>query len=223
VFFLSRGPRSCVPSRIMVCHLAMSGYWDVDDDPWTFDYVEGRRRAVEGDVRVCLTVRDPDRRIRILRFHDSRLFGRLTHREFTDGSLPKVGPELLGTRFQLDPQGVKSGAELRERLARRPDWPIKRALMEQTLVAGLGNIYASEALYESGIHPLTPVRDVVGWDTLFVMCQDAMISAINRNLDYSPLSVYRRKTCKRHRTPIESVEVAGRTSYFCSTCQPPPR
>lgn len=207
----------------MLCHLGMSGYWDVDDEPWTFDYVEGRRRADESDVRVCLTIRNLDGQIRILRFHDARLFGRLSHRSFADGCLPNVGPEILGTRFQLEPQGLKSGKDLWMRLMRRGAWPIKRALMDQSLVAGLGNIYASEALYESGIHPLTPVKDVVNWETLFVMCQDAMISAINRKLDYSPLSVYRRKTCKRHGTSIESVVVAGRTSYFCSTCQPPPR
>lgn len=210
-------------ARHLVCHLAMTGYWDSDDDPWTFDYVEGDRKSSESDVRVRVAVETPDGRAHTLRFHDSRLFGRLNVRAGGVGR-PSVGPELLRTSCQFSEQRLFSGADLRSSLIKKKSWEIKRALMEQSLVAGLGNIYAAESLYVAGIHPCASVSSLTDaqWEWLFVSCQDQLISAIARGLDYSCLAVYRRKTCRRDGTAVESVKVAGRTSYFCPTCQPPP-
>jgi len=77
-------------------------------------------------------------------FEDTRYFGRFT----LDGSaLRRLGPEPLGTEFTV---------ERFSRALRRSGQPIKVRLLDQSLVAGVGNIYASEALFRAGIKPTLP-------------------------------------------------------------------
>jgi formamidopyrimidine-DNA glycosylase len=79
-------------------------------------------------------------------FEDARYFGRLT----LDGrAVRELGPEPLGPQFTV--------AGFREAL-RRSRQPIKVKLLDQSLLAGVGNIYASEALFRAGISPLLPAR-----------------------------------------------------------------
>ncbi len=120
---------------VMILHLGMSGRLDVTRGgrpaPGPHDHVVF---DLEGDIRVC--------------FNDVRRFGLLTlareeglaeHR-----LLAGLGPEPLGNEFD----GAVLGAALRGRKT-----PIKAALLDQRVVAGLGNIYASEALFRAGISP----------------------------------------------------------------------
>ncbi len=79
-------------------------------------------------------------------FSDSRGFGRLT---LESSPLERLGPEPLSDQFTID--------YLRSRLA-LSGRPVKARLMDQDLVAGLGNIRAAEALYLAGVHPATPCR-----------------------------------------------------------------
>lgn len=83
-------------------------------------------------------------------FEDTRYFGRMT---FDVGPIEKLGPEPLDPSFTAD---------LLFRRLQRSSQPIKIKLLDQSLVAGVGNIYASEALFRAGIAPTLPSRQITG-------------------------------------------------------------
>jgi formamidopyrimidine-DNA glycosylase len=171
-----------------------------------------------------------------LRFVDQRTFGRVwwippTEQPATHvPGLAQLGPEPLSAEFSS-----QYWADVCQRRHR----PIKTALLDQTLLAGLGNIYADESLFLSGIHPscpctaLTPqqikqlhgaIRQVLrtaltqGGTTFSDFRQ---VSGINGN--YGGFAwVYRRRgqPCRRCSTLIETIRLAGRSCHFCPQCQP---
>jgi len=121
--------------------------------------------------------------------------------------------------------------------------PIKALLLDQGLVAGLGNIYTDEALFRAAIHPLRPAgslsRDEIRRlrrEIRAVLRQAIRLhgtSAADRQYVDTEgelgrfqdrLRVYQRagKPCSSCRTPIETVRVAGRTAHYCPSCQPEP-
>lgn len=160
--------------------------------------------------------------------------------DFDDGSsLVFVDSRALGT-IDLHPAGADLDLGLGPDAA-DPEWtagqlaaalaprrgPIKPALLDQRLVAGLGNIYAAESLWRARISPFTPCS----------MLTRAQISALRKAIDavivratgsrYTDddtvtLDVYDRegRPCRRCRTPIERVVQAGRSTYYCPHCQP---
>ena len=100
-------------------------------------------------------------------------------------------------------------------------------LLDQRVIAGLGNIYAAESLWHARISPETPASSL----SLESRCA-ALLSAIRRVIEratgarytdssVSRLAVYDRegKPCRRCRTPIERIVQAGRSTYYCPTCQ----
>lgn len=104
--------------------------------------------------------------------------------------------------------------------------PIKPALLDQRLVAGLGNIYAAEALWHARIAPTARA------DSLSAVQVRALRAAIARVIrkatgsrytddDTVKLAVYDREglPCRRCRTPIERITQAGRSTYYCPSCQ----
>ena len=168
----------------------------------------------------------------ILTFSDMRRFGYV--RSFAPGELGqwqvmrRLGPEPLAT----DP------AALAGRVLGRAG-RIKALLLDQTVVAGLGNIYADEALFRAGIHPRSRGRDLTPAQAtdLFREVQAVLHEAIAANgssiRDYvnadgnagafqNAFRVYGRKGghCPTCRTTLCAVAVAGRTSTFCPACQP---
>lgn len=203
--------------KYLVCHNAMSGYWDCSTDPWTFDYVEGKRTPKESDVRVKIHLGSG----KVLRFHDSRLFGSL--RVLTKNELAaehaSLGPDALSTpRLQhyaptfniLDSAVFLSGKK-----------PIKQLLLEQHRIAGLGNIYAVESLWLAGVRPDRPGNSLTTDEhqKITESIQLVLRAALDRSLDYGSLAVYRRQNCPDCGLKIEKIEVAKRSTYFCPTCQ----
>lgn len=113
-------------------------------------------------------------------------------------------------------------------------------VMDQSVVAGVGNVYRAEALFVCGIHPLRPGTEMdeselrALWDTIVGMLRqgvkDGRIVTVSR--DDLGLSrgqriprreatyAYKRDTCLRCGTPIERLDIQNRTSYHCPTCQP---
>lgn len=215
---------------ILVCHNAMSGYWDLADRPWTFDYVEGKREATGKDVRIELRISPTghDRPSeRVLRFHDSRLFGSL--RFYPDAKiwydipcLKGLGAEALMTKnselWALDQFKPGEFFHIRDE---KPDWEIKRVLMEQSVMTGVGNIYATEVLWEEGIHPSKPIRQLN--DQQLESLRETLVftlkNAIVRKCSYSDLCCYRQTTCCACNVEIAKTQVAGRSSYYCPSCQ----
>jgi formamidopyrimidine-DNA glycosylase len=171
---------------------------------------------------------------RALVFSDPRKFGRvLLLRQDALGDLfSGLGPEPLGNGFTAE--------ELAARLS-DSSRPIKAALLDQSVVAGLGNIYADEALFRAGVNPLRPaallsleeivrLRDAIratlllgieNGGTTFGRHRDVYDQA-GTNLEY--LNVYRRagQPCRACGQPIERVVIAQRSAHYCPHCQPLP-
>ncbi len=123
------------------------------------------------------------------------------------------------------------------RLARRAT-PIGALLMDQSVIAGVGNVYRAEVLFVHAIHPGRPARECTAdelhgvWTTIRGMLRkgvrDNRIVTIDRRLlprdrrlrRGDATFVYHRDRCLRCATPIQTVQLAGRPCYFCPTCQP---
>lgn len=197
-------------------HNAMSGYWDASDDTWTFDYVEGKRESTMKDVRVELQLDNG----RILRFHDQRLFGSMKPMTWDEAKeeILKMGPEAIGTKRMYSDYIIAD--EYMIKSFKDDKRPVKEILLDQSVLAGVGNIYAAEALWMSRIHPGTLGHELTHYQVVALTeaIKRALSDALERNLEYDGLLIYRRKECpEKH--PVEKIEIAKRQTYFCPKCQ----
>ena len=170
---------------------------------------------------------------RELRYTDPRRFGRMA---YLTGAL--LAEEL--TTFGADPLLV-SAEEFASRIRSR-NAQIKALLLDQSVLRGVGNIYADESLWRAKIHPARRGTELSKQQTqtlrraLQEVLQKAILargSSISDFLDAEGQpGEYQRhhraygregKRCYRCRTVIRRTIVAGRSSYFCPKCQPPPR
>lgn len=184
----------------------------------------------------------PDRSTRVslqldgaqLFFNDQRRFGWV--RLLPTAEVPnidffkKVGPEPLAADFTA--QGF------RDRLKRRANTTIKAALLDQTVIAGVGNIYADESLWGAKIHPSTRVKDVsaIKLNKLYQALRDVLelsiekggssdrnyVDAKGKRGSYLTFAnVFRRegKLCPRCGHEIIKTRVAGRGTHLCPHCQ----
>ncbi|MBA3008174.1 MAG: bifunctional DNA-formamidopyrimidine glycosylase/DNA-(apurinic or apyrimidinic site) lyase [Proteobacteria bacterium] len=123
-------------------------------------------------------------------------------------------------------------------LARARKQPVKTFLMDSKVVAGIGNIYANEALFAAGIHPCREVCTLQedDWQLLIQLIRQILIQAIacggstisdfinaSGESGYFQMNfkVYGRKgqPCHQCGSPIEKTQISGRASYFCPSCQ----
>lgn len=214
-------------SGTLLCHNAMTGYWDDTREPWTFDYVEGKRDPRESDVRVSLRLEpgwgvDPPKQDDFhLRFHDARKFGSLHYLGPGEAvrKLSKLGPDALDTDYLWEPTEVMDEKRFIERFANKKKHPIKERLLNQELIAGVGNIYAAEALWAACIDPRRAEITEGEASLLLTSIRAVLELALERNLDYAGLNVYRRKECTRCKSKIQSVEIKGRNTWYCPECQ----
>ena len=154
----------------------------------------------------------------------------------TSDPVAKLGPDLLGREFDRD--------EAVRRLLASAHQPIAMSLLDQRLVAGIGNIYKSETLFLAGVNPFTPAgsvpKDVLEnlLDIARGLLKDNVVEGTSeriqtyRNLRMrNPVSkydeslwVYGRagKPCRKCGTPIQMkrMGVEARSTYWCSNCQP---
>ncbi|MCY7276682.1 MAG: DNA-formamidopyrimidine glycosylase [Phormidesmis sp. CAN_BIN44] len=172
---------------------------------------------------------------RELRFVDQRTFGQMWRvpsdrdpKTIITG-LQKLGPEPFSAEF--------SDSYLTQQLKNRRR-PIKTALLDQSLVAGVGNIYADEALFLTGIRPetlcadLNPAKIKRLRSNIIRVLQDSInargttfsdfrdVSGVNGN--YGGIAwVYARdgEACRNCETVIQRLKLAGRSSHFCPNCQ----
>lgn len=163
-----------------------------------------------------------------LAFNDTRKFGRAWLVPDPDSVLGKLGPEPLG--------GALTPADFHQRLhAHRRQ--LKPLLLDQTFIAGLGNIYTDEALHMAHIHPQTISNslDRAQSDRLLSSIQQVLSEGIRRqgaSIDWvyrggdfqNYFRVYRRTgdPCPVCGTPVERILVGQRGTHYCSHCQPPP-
>lgn len=154
------------------------------------------------------------------------------------GALERFMDERLG----LEPLEERFTIEHLRALARGRTAPVKALLLDQRRMAGVGNIYADEALHRAGIHPLRPAGKLTADQCerlreALVWALEAGIEARGATIDdfrhvdgvwgsfQDRFQVHRRagEPCARCGTEIEKIVAAGRGTYFCRTCQPPPR
>jgi formamidopyrimidine-DNA glycosylase len=185
-------------------------------------------------TRVTLEFADGSR----LFFNDQRKFGwvRLipTAEVVNLDFFRKIGPEPLGADF--------NAKILEERARRRSKSSIKAVLLDQTVLAGIGNIYADESLWGAKIHPATRVQDLTSaqfrilYKEIVYVLRLAIEKGGSTDRNYvdsegkrgSYLSfarVFRRngQPCPRCGATILKTRVAGRGTHFCPVCQPPPK
>ena len=164
-----------------------------------------------------------------LRFSDARKFGRVWLTADMETVTGKLGPEPLADDFTLD--------VLRDGLKRRSK-KIKPLLLDQTFVAGVGNIYADEALHRAKIHPLRRADELT--DAEIVRLHEMVRTVLSDGIDYEGASVnwYRKpdgtpgesqnhlfvygrdgEACLNCGTLIEKIRVGQRGTHFCPNCQ----
>jgi len=161
-----------------------------------------------------------------MRFSNTRKFGRVWYLEDPAEIYDRLGPEPLGSEFTAD----WLYTELTKRRRK-----IKPLLMDQTFLAGMGNIYTDETLHRAHIHPertsdtLSRQEAESLWQNIRstieegILRQGASIDWIYRGGDFqNTFQVYRRTglPCPTCGTPVERILVGQRSTHFCPKCQP---
>jgi formamidopyrimidine-DNA glycosylase len=213
----------------LVMHLGMSGQL----------LVQPAAAPPEVHLRVRFGFADGDPE---LRFVDQRTFGGLAleplvpagELETVPASVAHIARDPLDPRYDLE----RTAARLR-----RKHTGVKRALLDQTLVSGIGNIYADEALWRAGLHGERPTDRLTRQQALDVLTSasdvmreslgeggtsfDALYVNVNGQGGYfeRSLAAYGREgqPCDRCGTPIVRQAFMNRSSFSCPRCQPSPR
>jgi formamidopyrimidine-DNA glycosylase len=197
---------------VLAVHLRMSG------DLWVEDIHEPVHKhhrlllVLDGDIRLA--------------FNDTRKFGRVWLVKDTETLLSHLGPEPLDQTFTPETFYAKLQARARR---------IKPLLLDQSFLAGMGNIYTDEALFLAGIHPNTSAKNLtldqarallnnirgVLWDA--IQQNGSSIDWVYRGGDFQNyFQVYQRTgdPCYSCGTPIQRIVVGQRGTHFCPSCQP---
>lgn len=189
----------------------------------------------------------PDRSTRVtisfddgsqLFFNDQRKFGWVklvpTDEVFDEPFFAKLGPEIIAKDLTF--------VDFKHRLQRRQRTSIKAAILDQSVVAGVGNIYVDEGLFAARLHPATLVKDASSakLKALYEGLREVMALSIrlggssdrnyvdaegNKGSYLKFAKVFRREglPCERCGQSIDKTRVAGRGTHICTRCQKPPR
>ena len=148
-----------------------------------------------------------------------------------DAIIDRLGPDPLRRNAQPDRMFARISKSRRG---------IGDLLMDQAVVAGVGNVYRAEALFVLGIHPERPGTGLdeselrALWNTVQGMLRQGVKDNRIVTVDRAELGIqrgrrirrgaatyaYKRDTCLRCGTPIRTIDIANRTAYYCPTCQP---
>jgi len=220
--------------KSLLFHLKMSGQVIYQDEGNIFagghPTLDMKDAMPNNSTRVQFTFSDGSK----MHFNDQRKFGwikvintdELNENKFYKG----LGPEPLDKSFTVE--------ILKERLLKHKTWPVKVVIMDQSTIAGIGNIYAAEACFDAKLDPRVKVSEMN--DNDFIELHKGIIRSLNDGIKYGGSSratfvnaegekglfldyayVYGRKgeECKKCKTLIEKIEQAGRGTYFCPSCQ----
>ena len=247
-------PRWCEPAPPHDLHHATAGrrierlarrgkyiVWELDDDVHLVMHLR-----MTGNLLLTSTGDEPPPYARVRLELSSG-----EHVLFTDPRRFGTGVVLLGSdarddyfasRLGVEPLDPEFTPEALRELARGRTAPVKAFLLSQERIAGVGNIYADEALFRARIHPLRPVGTLRR--PQLAALRDAVVDALNAGIDARGASiddfrnpdgargafqnrfqVYGRagEPCMRCGRPIVKLRAAGRGTYVCERCQPRPR
>ena len=167
-------------------------------------------------------------------FNDQRKFGYmklLPEPEIEELSFfQKLGPEPLEDNFTVE--------IFKERLLKKKNSLVKPTILDQSVIAGVGNIYADEALWRAKIHPETRIKDFsnIDFKNLHESIRFVMNKSIEKGgstdrnyvnadgsrgnyLEYAAVYHKNGQPCKRCGTEISKIRVGGRGTHFCENCQ----
>jgi len=212
--------------------------WELEDDVYLLMHLR-----MTGTL--LLDPAEPSRHARVLFtlgehslvFDDPRRFG--------TGELA-LGPEALAAFFDarlgVEPLAREFTGEHLYALARTSRAPIKAFLLDQKKIAGVGNIYADEALFRARIHPLRPANRITRDQAAAL--RDAVVESLMAGLEAKGATIddfrdpygvsgsfqdqflvhlREAEPCPNCGTPVRKLRAAGRGTYVCETCQPRPR
>ncbi|AAZ18211.1 DNA-(apurinic or apyrimidinic site) lyase / Formamidopyrimidine-DNA glycosylase [Psychrobacter arcticus 273-4] len=230
-------PRNLQPRQLLV-HLGMSGSLQ------QHNHASDKRKH----DHLIMSFIGADSTQTQLHYYDPRRFGSILWlEEYGDKLLNHLGPEPLSDAFTADYlyhliQRSRQSIQTQNSKSIKKQ-PIKRAIksviMEQQAVVGVGNIYATESLYLSGIHPATPANEVsyaqivilvahiktilqkaikLGGSTL----RDFTVADGQTGYFQQTLNVYGRQgnACPHCESTLENIKLNGRASVYCPLCQP---
>ena len=206
--------------QVLHTHMRMSGSWHVygADQPWRRPAWQARL-VLEAGERTAVCFNAPV--VELLAPKGEAMHPALT----------RLGPDVLVEPLDLDDV-------VRRAAGRPPSTPVGELLLDQQVVAGIGNIYRSESLFLARLHPRTPLAAVGGDGLRAVVTTAARLMQANarpagtgyggREFGGGPDEpwVYGRtgRPCRRCRAPIEAARLGGqaRVAYWCPRCQPAP-
>ena len=230
-------PRNLQPRQLLV-HLGMSGSLQ------QHSHASDKRKH---DHLVMSFIGADDTQTQ-LHYYDPRRFGSILWLEdYGDKLLNHLGPEPLSDDFTADYlyyliQRIEQSIQTQSSKSFKKQ-PIKRAIksviMEQQAVVGVGNIYATESLYLSGIHPATPANKI-SYDQIVILVahiktilqkaiklggstlRDFTVADGQTGYFQQTLNVYGRQgeTCPHCDSVLENIKLNGRASVYCPLCQP---
>ena len=190
----------------LVVHFRMNGDWEIGTTSDTLDPFARAVIELADGTRVSLV--------------DRRALSSITLDKKGSSSLPKLGREASDPSLDAD---YLFDALRRKKIA------IKPALMDQSVIAGLGNIYAAEALWEAAMDPRKPaakasrvkLERLVDAIRLVLSPKKRLPGRYTDKRGVERFAVYDRegKECRRCAGTIERIVQAGRSTYFCPSCQ----
>ncbi|GGV02609.1 formamidopyrimidine-DNA glycosylase [Actinomadura cremea] len=231
------------PSEALLAHLGMSGQLLVGEPD----------RAAQKHLRVRIAFTEaPAADPLDLRFVDQRTFGHLMVADLVPDAVAGAAdpaPDGSGlvpapiVHIAADPLEAAFDGDALYRALRRRKTGVKRALLDQSLISGVGNIYADEALWRARLHWARPTETLTRAEAARIVqaAQDVMSAAlavggtsfdslyvnVNGESGYfeRSLDAYGRRDepCRRCGAPIRRDEFMNRSSYSCPVCQPRPR
>lgn len=190
---------------VLRTHMRMSGSWHI--------YRPGERwQRPRGDMRVLIATTDVEAvgfNVPVAEFIQARNIAR--HSE-----LRRLGPDVLSETFVAE--------EAVRRLRERADTPVADALLNQRVLAGLGNVYKSEVLFMCRVNPFTPVRglDETALASIVQTARRLLRASVSERM--APMTTYTglRRTTTRD-DPKERLWVYGRARLPCRSCGTPIR
>ena len=234
-------PNTLAPRQLLI-HLGMSGSLQ------QHSYGTDKRKH----DHLVVTFSGTDNTQTQLHYHDPRRFGSvLWFEDYGHKLLDHLGPEPLSAEFTADylyhliqrsnnPNQTSNNNVANKTNSKQPiKRAIKSVIMEQQVVVGVGNIYATESLYLSGIHPATPANEV-SYEQISALVEhirailkkaialggsslrDFTVASGQTGYFQQTLNVYGRQgeACPHCDTLLGNIKLNGRASVYCPNCQP---
>lgn len=133
--------------------------------------------------------------------------------ELTDRRVARLGPDVLAAAPDIE--------RMAQNLRREPRREIGDALLDQRHVAGIGNVWRTEALWHAGVSPWRPVGELSDEELRLVLGAAVRLMRVSLELGRDERSIYRRPVCPRcgARVRVRGQGEGNRTAYWCPACQ----